>query len=268
MKLGARKLWRRLTTAPEAPPPAPGPSPGGGFRTVYDLFANIETQRQRGSFPDMLEDDFWSVVDVVRPHTMLTVEALYEIYRAVRYLATAGVPGDLVECGVFMGGAVRAATEWAHQAGLAPRPFHLYDTFAGFPEGTAAETDFLGNEIKMYGHPHFRDVVAEVVGGSPWPKESFVFVEGDVAATLRTTRPERIALLRLDTDDYASTRAELEALYPLVEPGGVVMIDDYGHFRGARQATDEYFAGLARPPLLHRVSYAVRSGLKPIGSSR
>ncbi|MET0555779.1 MAG: TylF/MycF/NovP-related O-methyltransferase [Vicinamibacteria bacterium] len=265
MRLAARKLWSRLTSAPAAAPaPAHAPSADGRLRTVYDLFAHIETQRQPASFPDIIEPDFWAVLDKVRPHTMLTVEALYEIQRAVRYLVTSGVDGDLVECGVFMGGAVRAATEWAQTAGLAPRRFYLYDTFAGFPEGTAAETDLLGNEVKMYPHPHFRDVVAEVIAGSPWPQESFVFVEGDVAATLRTTRPERIALLRLDTDDYASTRAELEALYPLVAPGGVVMIDDYGHFRGARQATDEYFAGLARPPLLHRISYAVRSGVKPV----
>jgi O-methyltransferase len=72
--------------------------------------------------------------------------------------------------------------------------------------------------------------------------------------------------LRLDTDDYASTRAELEALYPKLTPGGVLMIDDYGHFRGARRATDEFLEGQPRVPLLHRVSYAVRSGVKPTAS--
>jgi hypothetical protein len=235
----------------------------GILETVYDMFPDVEQHRQPGQFPDMVEADFWSVVDAVRPFTMLTIEALYEVFQSVRYVVRSGLPGDLVECGVFLGGAVRAAADWAGAGGLAGRRFYAYDTFCGFPQDTAPETDFMGNVLKMYPHPPFVERVRDVLRGASCPADTFVVVEGDVAQTLRTTRPERIALLRLDTDDYASTRAELEMLYPLLVPGGVLIIDDYGHFQGARRATDEYLGSLAARPLLHRVSYSVRSGIKP-----
>lgn len=253
-------FWRRR----RAPPVVPAPRAlGSGFQSVYDVFPDIENERQRSAFSDIIEDDFWAVVDRSRPYTMLTIEALYELYRAVRYLAASRVDGDLVECGTFMGGGVFAAAEWAHQAAMTPRRFFLYDTFGGFPEGTAPETDFRGSVVKLYTHPDFLAVAQELLARSSWPQDRFVFVKGDVARTLQDTRPERIALLRLDTDDYASTRVELEGLYPLLSPGGVLTIDDYGHFRGARRATDEFLAGTHAAPLLHRVSFSVRSGIKP-----
>jgi len=63
-------------------------------------------------------------------------------------------------------------------------------------------------------------------------------------------------VLRLDTDWYESTRLELELLYPRLVAGGIISIDDYGYWRGARPAVDEYFAG--RRPFLHRIDYTGR----------
>jgi O-methyltransferase len=85
-------------------------------------------------------------------------------------------------------------------------------------------------------------------------------VKGKVEDTIPANIPERIALLRLDTDFYRSTRHELEHLYPRLERGGVLIIDDYGAYVGARQATDEYFA--SRPFLLNRIDEHVRCGVK------
>ena len=87
-------------------------------------------------------------------------------------------------------------------------------------------------------------------------------IQGDVAETLLESKnlPEKIAILRLDTDWYESTRIELERLYPLLEPGGVLIIDDYGHFDGARKAVDEYFK--AERPWMHYVDYTCRLILK------
>jgi len=78
--------------------------------------------------------------------------------------------------------------------------------------------------------------------------------------TARMTH-DRISLLRLDTDWYESTRHELVHLYPRLAPGGVLIIDDYGHFEGARRATDEYFAD--DPLLLARIDYTGRMAVKP-----
>ena len=76
--------------------------------------------------------------------------------------------------------------------------------------------------------------------------------------------PERIALLRLDSDWYESTRHELEHLYPLLAPGGVLIIDDYGAWQGARRAVDEWRAAIPAPPLLLRVDSTGRVGTKPV----
>jgi hypothetical protein len=69
------------------------------------------------------------------------------------------------------------------------------------------------------------------------------FVVGDVRKTLylEGAVPEKIAFLHLDTDFYDSTKAELEVLWPRVSPGGVVVIDDYGHWKGCGKAVDEFF---------------------------
>ena len=89
-----------------------------------------------------------------------------------------------------------------------------------------------------------------------------VFVAGDVAETLSTHPPaEPLAILRLDTDWYESTRLEMELLYPRLSNGGVLIVDDYGYWRGSRQAVDEYFAR-HRAPLLNRVNNQVRLGIK------
>lgn len=89
------------------------------------------------------------------------------------------------------------------------------------------------------------------------------FVIGPVEETLITKVPERIALLRLDTDWYESTRAELEYLYPRLVVGGVLIVDDYGHWKGARKAVDEYFAALGNDaPLLNRLDYTGRMAVR------
>ena len=66
-------------------------------------------------------------------------------------------------------------------------------------------------------------------------------------------------MLRLDTDWYESTRHELEHLMPLLQAGGVLIIDDYGHWQGARRAVDEYLDRTGMPLLLSRTDYSGRS---------
>jgi O-methyltransferase len=90
-----------------------------------------------------------------------------------------------------------------------------------------------------------------------------VFIKGDVAQTLRDAQalPERISVLRLDTDWYESTRLELEILYPRLQPGGVLIADDYGYWGGARKAIDEYFAAHPKP-FFQYVDHTARMGIK------
>jgi hypothetical protein len=68
--------------------------------------------------------------------------------------------------------------------------------------------------------------------------------------------------LRLDTDWYESTKHELVHQYPKLSVGGVLIIDDYGHWQGARQAVDEYFNDNRLPILLNRIDYTGRIAIK------
>jgi O-methyltransferase len=92
------------------------------------------------------------------------------------------------------------------------------------------------------------------------------FVKGDVAETLRDAAnlPAAISVLRLDTDWYESTLAELQTLYPRISVGGSLLIDDFGYWEGARKAVEDYFATLPPParPLLHYTDYTGRMGVK------
>jgi elongation factor P hydroxylase len=88
-------------------------------------------------------------------------------------------------------------------------------------------------------------------------------VQGLVEETLPAQAPESIALLRLDTDWYKSTLHELEHLYPRLVRGGVLLIDDFGYWQGARQATEEYFARHPPAPLLVAVDQTGRVGVRP-----
>lgn len=86
----------------------------------------------------------------------------------------------------------------------------------------------------------FKDVQSNVARPS-YPSERIHFVQGPVEANIPNVNPERIALLRLDTDWYESTLHELTNLYPKLAVGGILMIDDYGDWQGCKKAVDEYF---------------------------
>jgi hypothetical protein len=88
-------------------------------------------------------------------------------------------------------------------------------------------------------------------------------VKGPVESTIPATIPDQLAILRLDTDWYESTKHELDHLYPRLVSGGILIIDDYGHWQGARQAVDEYFARQNLKPLLSRIDYTCRIMIKP-----
>ena len=106
------------------------------------------------------------------------------------------------------------------------------------------------------------DIVRKNMESTKYPSDKIKYIRGKVEDTLNETKPESIALLRLDTDWYESTKAEMDALYPLIAKGGVLIIDDYGHFEGARKAIDEYFDSVKEQPLMHRIDYTGRMIIK------
>lgn len=224
---------------------------------------------------------FSNIFAKAREYTMTSKEVLYSLYQASRYVAEHQIPGDFVECGVWRGGSSLLAAMTLREFDKAPKPrllgrrpkprhFWLYDTFEGMTAPTAADVDKEGNSAQFYldqyaddGRWCYADVadVKNTFASNGFSDDQVTLVQGDVLETLKRQVPKSISILRLDTDWYESTKLELEVLYPLLVPGGVLIIDDYGHWEGSRQAVDEFFS--TRPPLLlNRVSYAVRMAVK------
>jgi O-methyltransferase len=220
-----------------------------------------------------------AIVEQSLPSTMTGVPRLLALVDAVRYCVRRDIPGSFAECGVWLGGSVKAMLLTLLELGVRDRDVYLYDTFEGMTEPTQHDTSSIAGsaldawreaerrEDRVYGtlfNPELfnEDAVRETLIATGYPEERLHFVKGPVEQTIPATMPGSLALLRLDTDWYESTRHELDHLYPLLSSGGVLIIDDYGHWEGCRRAVDEYFA--ERPaPLLSRIDYAGRLGVKP-----
>jgi O-methyltransferase len=223
-----------------------------------------------------LEPEFLALHELCREHTMTSIERMYALWSATRYAVDNGLAGAFVECGVWRGGSVMLMALTLLQRGDTTREIWLYDTFGGMTAPGADDvqtmtgrgaTDILAEHARTPDDPFWgiapRAAVEANLRRTGYPFERFRFIEGDVATTLPQSAPHTIAVLRLDTDWYASTRHELEHLYPRLVPGGVLIIDDYGYWRGARKATDEYLATLPLRPLLQRIDYTGRVCVKP-----
>lgn len=220
------------------------------------------------------------IVERALPFTMTGVSRLQALVDAVRHCVRRDLPGAFAECGVWRGGSVLAMIFTLQEIGVTDRDIHLYDTFDGMTAPTehdrsrlhppALETWAQAQRGGDRAWPEFFDPrvfdeagVRETLLSTGYPSERLHLVRGPVERTLPGQAPEQLALLRLDTDWYESTRHELVHLYPRIVEGGVLIIDDYGHWEGARRAVDEYFDDSTTPPLLHRIDYAARIAVKP-----
>jgi len=239
-----------------------------------DFQAMMDAYGRDVRFADM-EPEFRAILDQVRRYTMTTVERLYALWGSVGYVAQAGLPGALVECGVWRGGSVMVMALELLRRGAADRTLWLFDTFAGLPMPDAAlDIDIMGNRAidgwqaatlpdgQTYWAYADEADVRRNLALTGYPAARLRFVPGMVEATIPETAPGQIALLRLDTDWYASHRHVLHALYDRVVPGGVLIFDDYGHFQGARRAVDEFRAARGIVSPLIRVDYSCRMMIK------
>jgi O-methyltransferase len=223
-----------------------------------------------------LPDDF-AETDVelwrrVAPYTMTTPGKVEVLARSAEYVVARSIRGAFVECGVWRGGSMMAIALTLLRLGVTDRDLFLFDTFEGMAEpgeedvkqGGEPAADLLervGPESAHWAIASLEEV-QESLFGVGYPKERMHFVEGKVEDTLPTEAPAEVALLRLDTDWYASTKHELTHLYPRLSPRGVLIIDDYAYWRGARQAVDEYVAENDPGLLLIRIDHGARLAIK------
>jgi O-methyltransferase len=212
------------------------------------------------------------IVRKVRSRTMTTNENIHALCSAVSYLSASGIAGDIVECGVWRGGSMMAAALALLRSGDVDRDLYLYDTYEGMSAPTDQDIDSQGRSaLELFGadgrsgdnsesvwEPESVDGVRHAMASTGIDMARCHFIKGRVEDTLPGSAPERIALLRLDTDWYESTRHELRTLGPRIVDGGILIIDDYGYWKGARKATDEYLNTLDRRLYMHRIDSTAR----------
>jgi O-methyltransferase len=226
------------------------------------------------ALPHDLDPRIARIVRLARPYTMTSLPRLVALCECVRYIVENRIEGDFVECGVWRGGSMMAVASMLLALGDRSRRLYLYDTYDGMTQPTEKDIEFSGkraetllassdkaDEASVWCYAPL-EAVKKVVLGTGYDPSKVNFVQGRVEDTIPGVAPERIALLRLDTDWYESTRHELVHLYPRLVTGGVLIIDDYGHWLGARQAVDEYLSRHELPLMLHRIDYSGRCAIK------
>lgn len=223
-------------------------------------------------FPADYDDEAKDILRAVKPYTMTSPERLNAFVLATRHIVRHDIPGAVVECGVWRGGSMQACARTLLSLGEKDRDLYLFDTYEGMTPPTAEDLrrdgrsaqellDAQGKDRPIWAVASLEDV-KEGFAGVAYPKERVHYVRGKVEDTVPGQAPEQIAILRLDTDWYASTRHELEHLYGRLVSGGVLLIDDYGYWQGSRQAVDEFLERTGERLLLLRMDEG-RIAVKP-----
>lgn len=234
----------------------------------------VKIERKKSPGDIYGNEQFVRLYEQCSDYTMTSLERMYSLYQSLNYIIDNNIPGDLVECGVWKGGSSRMMALLLKERGVTNRKLHLYDTFEGMSEPSEFDTSFRGDAAdkllakeKKNGSKESiwcyapLEEVRENLYSTGYPKENIVFVKGKVEDTLSLNMPGKLALLRLDTDWYESTKIELELLYPLLVEKGVLIIDDFGHWDGAKKAVVEYFEK-TNYLFLHRIDYTGRLMIK------
>lgn len=229
--------------------------------------------------PDLLmEEAFLQVWARIEPDTTTSIERAYALWTAVNTVLDNNIQGSFVECGVWRGGSAMLILLALLARGQGHREIYLFDTFEGMSAPGPHDKDLHGlHATNLMDGENGAEIaelvkaaasesdVRQAVASTGYDMRLVRLIRGDVCQTLTKTQTLGIALLRLDTDCYDSTRAELDHLYPRLAQGGVLIVDDYGHWEGARRAVDEYFAkaenGFAKP-MFWRLDYTGRGAVK------
>jgi O-methyltransferase len=211
-----------------------------------------------------------AIFEKVRPFTATGPGRVLGLIDAVTYVVNNRIPGAFVECGVWRGGSVMAAAHTLQSLGDTSRELYLFDTFEGMTAPSDKDNSHDGRPASqlLAEAPAYRCIadlteVRRNVLSTGYPPERIHFIQGKVEDTTPGQAPAEIALLRLDTDWYESTRHELLHLYSRLVPNGVLIIDDYGEWQGARQAVDEFFSAQPLKPFFTRLDYTGRLLIKP-----
>ncbi|MEP7165497.1 MAG: TylF/MycF/NovP-related O-methyltransferase [Ferruginibacter sp.] len=230
---------------------------------------------EQPALKDIKDQAFWDIYDSCKPYTMTSVERMYGLYNSVNYVLRNNIPGAFVECGVWRGGSAMLIAKLLLNNNICDRKIYLYDTFDGMTDPTGEDINLNGVNASLILQKKESDKkdqgwciadLADVQNNmqlTNYPPEHIVYIKGKVEETIPAVLPDKeIALLRLDTDWYESTKHELIHLFPMLETNGIIIIDDYGHWEGCKKAVDDYFNEHKINILLNRIDYTCRVGIK------
>ena len=246
------------------------------LKKIFEILGYNISKIKKDKYPIDIPKETIRIYEEVEPYTATSLERVNALLQSVVYITENNIDGEIVECGVWKGGSCMAVALKLMELDQKTREIWLYDTFEGMTEPTShdveIETGKKGKELlegidkntdkyNMWAYAP-KDIVIDNMKKTRYPIDNIKYITGKVEKTLKERKPKKIALLRLDTDWYESTKAELEELYPYVVNGGIIIIDDYGHFEGAKRAVDEYFKKEDDKPLLNRIDYTGRLIIK------
>lgn len=219
------------------------------------------------------DERFKKIYDKSKKFTMTSKERMYALYKSVEYVIKNNIPGDFVECGVWRGGSTMLIAYTLIELNVTNRAIYLYDTFEGMAQPTEFDYGIANkqnrasekwkkkqkNEINKWCYASLSEVENNMAL-TKYPLGNIVFIKGKVEESIPEIMPAKISILRLDTDWYESTKHELIHLFPILMNKGVLIIDDYGYWAGAKKAVDEYFT--KGQVLLNRIDSTGRIGIK------
>ncbi len=219
--------------------------------------------------------EFYDLYLECKPYTMTSIERMYALYKGVEYVVKNNIEGDFVECGVWKGGSSMLIAKTLLKFGVNDRSIWMYDTYEGMSEPTENDKDIQGTKAEELLNKESKEVSGSIwcysgldevksnLSATKYPMDKINFIKGKVEDTIPHSIPDKvISLLRLDTDWYESTRHELIHLYPKLIHKGVIIIDDYGHWQGAKKAVDEYMKANNQCLLLQHIDYTGRIAVK------
>ena len=216
----------------------------GNYEKKYNKILDFKSKNTKNN--NMTRENFQ---EIVKPYTMTSGERRNALYDSLEYIRVHNIQGDFVECGVWRGGNILGIAQYLYSHNMLDRKIWLYDTFEGMTSPEDVDIDMDGNKASdILGRPNVManaslNEVKTNLMSTPFPQENIAYVVGDIVQTLDNINnvPNNIALLRLDTDWYQSTKKELDVLYPRLVDKGILIVDDYGHWKGSKKAVDEYF---------------------------
>lgn len=225
-------------------------------------------------FPNDLEKNFIEILNKCKNFTMTSKERMYSLYNATKYVVQKKIPGDIVECGVWKGGSMMLCALTLLTMNNTEKKIYLFDTYEGMTAPTEKDIRNFDNKLaynvlwddgkkneEFWCYSSLEEVKKNLYS-TKYPKDKLIFVKGDVKETIPKTVPQKISILRLDTDWFESTYHELNYLFPKLSTNGVLIIDDYGFWKGSREATDKYLQEKNIKILLNRIDHSGRIAVK------